>query len=75
MLTNFPENNGLDLAKIADEVQKKWEKENTFEISISSRPKENPFVFFDLIRKIGVNKNVMIVKKGTKSVTTSFISV
>ena len=47
MLTNFPENNGLDLAKIADEVQKKWEKENTFEISISSRPKENPFVFFE----------------------------
>ena len=47
MLTNFPENNGLDLAKIADEVQKKWEKENTFEISISSRPKEKPFVFFE----------------------------
>ena len=47
MLTNFPENNGLDLAKIADEVQKKWDKENTFEISISSRPKENPFVFFE----------------------------
>ena len=47
MLKNFPENNGLNLAKIADEVQKKWEKENTFQISISSRPKENSFIFFE----------------------------
>ena len=47
MSKTFPENSGLNLAEIADEIQLNWEKENTFKKSVSSRPKGNPFVFFE----------------------------
>tara|TARA_Y100001968_G_C19454320_1_gene771362 strand:- start:19937 stop:23359 length:3423 start_codon:yes stop_codon:yes gene_type:complete len=47
MSKTFPENSGLNLPEIADEIQLNWEKENTFKKSVSSRPKGNPFVFFE----------------------------
>ncbi|TDG37802.1 isoleucine--tRNA ligase [Pedobacter changchengzhani] len=37
----------LDLAKIGQEVLDFWKKENIFEKSISSRPKSNPFTFYE----------------------------
>lgn len=46
-MSQFPEYKSLDLPAIADEVLKKWEKENTFEKSISSREGKTPYVFFE----------------------------
>ena len=37
----------LDLAKIGQEILDFWKKENIFEKSISSRPKSNPFTFYE----------------------------
>ena len=43
----FPERKNLNLATIAKDVLEKWEQEETFEKSISSRPENKPFVFFE----------------------------
>ncbi len=37
----------LELAKIGQEILDFWKKENIFEKSISSRPKSNPFTFYE----------------------------
>lgn len=37
----------LDLAKIGQEILDFWKKENIFEKSVSSRPKSNPFTFYE----------------------------
>ncbi|MGA9649931.1 isoleucine--tRNA ligase [Pedobacter sp.] len=37
----------LDLAKIGQEILDFWKKEDIFEKSISSRPKSNPFTFYE----------------------------
>ncbi|WP_231459063.1 MULTISPECIES: isoleucine--tRNA ligase [unclassified Pedobacter] len=37
----------LDLAKIGQEILDFWKEENIFEQSISSRPKSNPFTFYE----------------------------
>ena len=43
----FPERKNLNLATIAKDILEKWEQEETFEKSISSRPENKPFVFFE----------------------------
>ena len=43
----FKEYKGLDLAKIADEVLARWDEENTFEKSLSTREGHPSFVFFE----------------------------
>ena len=47
MSSKFPENNTLDLSKIAQEILLNWEEESTFKKSIESRPDSKPFVFFE----------------------------
>ena len=47
MSSKFPENNTLDLSKIAQEILINWEEESTFKKSIESRPDSKPFVFFE----------------------------
>ena len=46
-MKKFPERKNLNLADVAEEILEKWESENTFEKSISSRPENNPFVFYE----------------------------
>lgn len=46
-MKKFPERKNLNLATVAEEILKKWENENTFEKSISSKPEDNPFVFYE----------------------------
>ncbi|MFL2585626.1 MAG: isoleucine--tRNA ligase [Parvicellaceae bacterium] len=46
-MKKFPERKNLNLATVAEEILKKWESENTFEKSISSKPEDNPFVFYE----------------------------
>ena len=43
----FKEYKGLDLAKIADEVLARWDEENTFEKSLTTREGHPSFVFFE----------------------------
>ncbi len=43
----FNEYKGLDLAKIADEVLKKWDTDDTFHQSISTREGHPTFVFYE----------------------------
>ena len=43
----FKEYKGLDLAKIADEVLVRWDEDNTFEQSLSTREGHPSFVFFE----------------------------
>jgi isoleucyl-tRNA synthetase len=47
MSTKYQEYKGLNLPEMAKEVMDKWEKENIFEKSISSREGNPPFVFFE----------------------------
>tara|TARA_B100001287_G_scaffold6636_1_gene5103 strand:- start:26983 stop:30333 length:3351 start_codon:yes stop_codon:yes gene_type:complete len=46
-MKKFPERKKLNLPNVADIILKKWNDEDTFEKSISSRPKDNPFVFYE----------------------------
>ena len=46
-MKKFPERKNLNLATVAEEILKKWKSENSFEKSISSRPEDNPFVFYE----------------------------
>jgi len=47
MSTKYQEYKGLNLPEMAKEVMDKWEKENIFEKSISTREGNPPFVFFE----------------------------
>src|SRR6056300_1558508 len=47
MSAKFPEYKGLDLPKVAEEIQNYWEDNNIFEKSISTREGNEPFVFFE----------------------------
>ena len=47
MSSKYPEYKNLNLTNIANQIQALWDKENTFEKSINSRPESNPFVFFE----------------------------
>ena len=46
-MKRFPERKNLNLASVAEEILGKWEGEDTFEKSISTRPENNPFVFYE----------------------------
>ncbi|MEO9258468.1 MAG: class I tRNA ligase family protein, partial [Crocinitomicaceae bacterium] len=47
MSTKYQEYKGLNLPEMAKEVMEKWEKENIFEKSITTREGNPPFVFFE----------------------------
>ena len=46
-MSKYPEYKNLDLPAIADEMLLKWDQEQTFEKSITSREGKNPYVFFE----------------------------
>jgi len=46
-MIKYPEYKSLDLTNIAEEILQKWDQENTFENSISSREGRKPYVFFE----------------------------
>ena len=47
MSKGFPERGSLNLPNIAQEGLEIWERENTFQASIDSRPADNPYVFYE----------------------------
>ena len=47
MSKKYKEYKAFSLSSIAEETLKKWETENTFEKSITSRDENKPFVFFE----------------------------
>ncbi len=47
MSQKYPEYKGLNLPNIADSVLEKWEKENIFNLSITTREGKTPFIFFE----------------------------
>ncbi len=47
MLKNYATYKGLDLPTVADDVLAKWKEKSVFERSISSRPEDKQFVFFE----------------------------
>jgi isoleucyl-tRNA synthetase len=47
MSKKFREYKGLNLTKVAEETLAKWEAENIFEKSITTRNENKPFVFFE----------------------------
>jgi isoleucyl-tRNA synthetase len=46
-MSKYPEYKSLDLTNIAEEILQKWDQENTFENSVSSREGRKPYVFFE----------------------------
>lgn len=46
-MSKYREYKGLDLPKVAGEMLETWKKEETFEKSISTRPENKPFVFYE----------------------------
>lgn len=46
-MSKYPEYNRLDLPAVAEELQEKWNQEDTFKKSVDSRPESKPFVFFE----------------------------
>lgn len=46
-MSKYPEYKSLELTTIAGEMLQKWDQENTFEKSISSREGKKPYVFFE----------------------------
>ena len=44
---SFPERGSLNLPEIAHGILGQWERENTFQKSIDSRPADRPYVFFE----------------------------
>ena len=46
-MSKYPEYKSLDLSNIAEEILQKWDQENTFENSVSSREGKKPYVFFE----------------------------
>ena len=47
MTTTYPEYKGLNLPNVAQQVLEKWETQNVFEQSISTREGKTPFIFFE----------------------------
>ena len=47
MAARFPQYDELDLPKVADEVLKQWEAEDTFGQSLKLRAGREPFVFYE----------------------------
>ncbi len=47
MSSKFPEYKEFDLSKINNEILKLWEREKTFQLSVSSREGNTPFVFYE----------------------------
>ncbi len=47
MSKGFPERGPLDLPGLAKETLELWERENTFQASIDSRPADNTYVFYE----------------------------
>ena len=47
MAFKFPERGPLDLPSLSQEWLKVWDKENTFQQSVESRPADKPYVFFE----------------------------
>jgi isoleucyl-tRNA synthetase len=47
MKSKYPEYSKLNLTHIADEILANWEKDKTFEKSISNREGKSPFVFYE----------------------------
>jgi isoleucyl-tRNA synthetase len=47
MSDKYPEYKGLDLSAVADEVLLGWQKNNTFQKSITGRNEQKPFVFYE----------------------------
>jgi isoleucyl-tRNA synthetase len=47
MSQKYPEYKGLNLPNVATAVLEKWQKENVFEQSISTREGKTPFIFFE----------------------------
>ena len=47
MNNKYPEYKGLNLPKIAEEIQELWEENSIFEASINTRDEQKPFVFFE----------------------------
>ena len=46
-MKNFKEYKGLNLTKIADEIENQWKQTDLFHKSIESRPEDKQFVFFE----------------------------
>jgi isoleucyl-tRNA synthetase len=47
MALKFPERGPLNLPALAEEWLKVWDRENTFQQSVDSRPADKPYVFFE----------------------------
>ena len=47
MKSKYPEYSQLNLTHIADEILANWEKDKTFEKSISNREGKSAFVFYE----------------------------
>ncbi len=47
MSAKFPEYKGLDLPKLAEEIQHFWKENDVFEKSVTSREGKDPFIFFE----------------------------
>jgi isoleucyl-tRNA synthetase len=47
MSNGFPERGPLDLPGLAKETLEVWERENTFQASVDSRPADNTYVFYE----------------------------
>jgi len=47
MTNKYPEYKGLNLPNVAKTVLEKWERENVFEQSITTREGHTPFIFFE----------------------------
>ena len=43
----FPERGSLNLPDVASDILQRWERENTFQRSIDTRPEDRPYVFFE----------------------------
>ena len=47
MASKFPEHKELNLSQTNKDVLKKWEQDNTFEKSLSTRDENRPYVFYE----------------------------
>jgi isoleucyl-tRNA synthetase len=45
--TSFPERGSLNLPDVANEILQRWERDDTFQRSIDTRPEDRPYVFFE----------------------------
>lgn len=45
--SSFPERGSLNLPDVASDILERWERDNTFQRSIDTRPEDRPYVFFE----------------------------